>query len=200
MAHQNGQHISFDESTRVDGRAASAKQDEFGKMSTTTSGTSPQGEEQTLSVCRSLIKKLNLRGYNWKEPSLCQNTNNDCKCFDKNYASLALHIQIVRTDVNPKIWKELNTSGSVAQDSIEVADLVERIKIAIKKKAEIIPQYDRRTLTLALDATLLPAFGFKVVIQDFNVKYEKWAHNLGFQSIWLVGPDTSLTAQLDAPS
>jgi hypothetical protein len=57
LHQRKGKTIGFTESARQ-GRSASAGQSEDGALSCTLNGSSPQGEEDTLSTCRILVNKL----------------------------------------------------------------------------------------------------------------------------------------------
>ena len=110
-------------------------------------------------------------------------------------------IQIVRANVDAEFWRTLNRYGKI-DGNVNPEALTEQIKLAIDSKANDrkIPKSSRRGLTLALDATRLPALGFDSVIDSFRSKWGPWAHSLGFESVWLVGPSESLTWQLDTQS
>jgi hypothetical protein len=66
-AQHEGRTLEFRESERG-GRAASADDHENGCISMSLTGTSPQGEEDTLDVCRILVRTMNRMGETWNEP------------------------------------------------------------------------------------------------------------------------------------
>ena len=55
----------------------------------------------------------------------------------------------------------------------------------------------RSNLMLALDATRLPVLGFEDVVEEFQARFGTWIKSLGFEAVWLVGPQDSLTWRLD---
>jgi len=184
----------FSESARQ-GRSANADQGKDGILSYMLNGSSPQGEEDTLSACRILVSKFNHAGGNWNQPIKGDGVV-DCQAADRQCEERKVYIQIVRAIVDTELWKTLNLEGKVER-SDNSAVLAEQIKSAIDAKAQKIPAVSRRGLVLALDATRLPVLGFDAVVGDFRSKWSAWASTLGFDSIWLVGPSESLTWQID---
>ncbi|MFC1910949.1 hypothetical protein ACFLXC_06740 [Chloroflexota bacterium] len=196
MQHQReSKTIAFGES--VQGRTVSAEQDKDDRLKYTLTGNSPHGEEDTLSACRILVNKLNKAGGNWDQPTSGDGVI-DCQTVDRQDNQRKLEIQIVHAVVNPEFWKALNTNGEIVRDE-DVKTLADQIKSAIEAKANKrkIPEVSRRGLDLALDATRIPALGFDSVVEDFRSRYGKWANELGFASVWLVGPSEGLTWQLN---
>jgi len=189
--------IGFTESARQ-GRSASAGQKGDGTFSYTLNGSSPQGEEDTLSACRILVNKLNNAGGNWNQPTISEGIV-DCQAVDSQRDDRKLYIQVVRANVDPELWKTLNREGKIERKGNSTA-LAEQIKSAIDTKAQKIAAANRPGLVLALDATRLPVLGFDAVFEAFCSKWSPWASTLGFNSVWLVGPDESLTWQLDTRS
>jgi hypothetical protein len=61
LGRREGRVIGFRESER-EGRAASADRHNDGSLSYSILGSSPQGEEDTLSTCRILVNALNAAG------------------------------------------------------------------------------------------------------------------------------------------
>lgn len=186
--------VGFRESARQ-GRTTSADQGKDGALSYRLNGSSPQGEEDTLSVCRILVNTLNNAGGNWNQPTIGEGII-DCQAVDRQCDERKLHIQVVRANVDTEFWKTLNLEGKIERKDNSRA-LVEQIKSAIDAKAQKIPEASRLGLVLALDATRLPALGFDAVVEDFSSKWSAWASTLGFDSVWLVGPSESLTWRLD---
>ena len=189
--------IGYRESARQ-GRSANADQGDDGALSYSINGSSPQGEEDTLSACKILVNTLNNAGGNWNQPSIGEGVV-DCQTIDRQYNERKLYIQVVRANVDAELWKTLNLEGKVERKDNSTA-LAEQIKSAVEAKAQKISKENRRGLVLALDAARLPAMGFDAVVEDFRSKWSPWASALGFDSVWLVGPDESLTWQLDTQS
>lgn len=196
LGKRKGKPFTFRESRRLDGRAASADCDDDGSLSFSVSGSSPQGEEQTLEVCKLLVQKLNLDGSAWGEPVSGDGVV-DCEATDINDPSQRLQVQVVRAITDQRLWKQLNTQGAAQESSVDPSSLGSHIENTIKKKAEAIPQSVRKGLTLVLDATLLPGIAFDDVIEEFHTQHSAWASSLGFEGIWLVGPVIELVQRLD---
>jgi hypothetical protein len=196
LARRGGKTIGFRESER-EGRATSADRHEDGSLSYSILGSSPQGEEDTLSACRMLIKVLNASGANWSEPTPGQGIV-DCEAVDAKFPDRKLSIQVIRAISDQDLWKKLNIQGSFDDLNVSKDQLVNHLRDAIMKKAAAIPQGIRRGLTLALDATRLPVLGFQDVAEEFKCQFGPWSKSLGFESVWLVGPLESLTWRLDA--
>ncbi|MEA3408316.1 MAG: hypothetical protein U9R48_09605 [Chloroflexota bacterium] len=195
---QDGRAIGFRESAR-EGRATSADRDDDGSLAYSISGTSPQGEEDTLTACKRLVRVLNASGGNWTAPVLGEGII-DCEACDKEVAEKRLSIQVVRAIVDQDLWEQLNRQGSFEEVNVRKGRLVTKIKEAIEKKAndQTIPSSVRPSLTLALDATRLPVLGFEDVVEGIQARLGSWIRSLGFEAVWLVGPQNSLTWRLDA--
>jgi hypothetical protein len=112
LGKRKGKALAFRESRRPDGRAASADLDEDGLLSFSVSGSSPQGEELTLIVCKLLVQKLNLDGHTWNEPVSGDGVV-DCQATDENDPSQFLKCQVVRAVSDQKLWKQLNTGADL---------------------------------------------------------------------------------------
>jgi len=173
--------------------------DKDGNLSYSLSGSSPQGEEDTLTACQILVSKLNKAGGGWDKPSRVCDGPVDCEAADQETTSRKLSIQVIRANVDPKLWETLNQTGKIEATGVAKLALVEQIKAAIEVKANDrkLPMITRHGLVLALDATRLPASGFDSVVREFRSKWGDWASKLGFDAIWLVGPLDSLTWRLD---
>jgi hypothetical protein len=70
------------------------------------------------------------------------------------------------------------------------------LKEAIEKKLERIPAADRTDLTLALNAIAVPAVSLDIVIDTFNTLHGAWVEQLGFASVWVVGPGADRVSRL----
>ena len=194
---REGKTFSFDESRRLDGRAALADRSDGGAFSFSVSGSSPQGEEQTLNVCRLLVKRLNSLGATWGEPSLIELADVDCHAIDTENHENVLCVLVVQAVTDPQLWQKLNTQGFAQVSPTDASALAKQIEAAVKHKEVKIPANARSALTLALDATLVPALAFEHVIEEFHAQYGAWADSLGFADIWLIGPIDDLVQRLD---
>ena len=200
VGRREGKAFSFGESRRSDRRAASADRKDDGSFSYSVSGSSPQGEEQSLNASRLLVNKLNSHGATWGEPSSVEMADVDCQAVDTNDHEIVLQIQVVQAVTDSQFWKRLNTQGSAQAFARDSSAIAHQIEAAIRHKEGRIPANARSDLTLLLDATLVPAFAFDDVIEEFNAKCGTWVDSLGFAAIWLVGPLYDLVQQLDDAS
>jgi len=197
LAERNGKIVGFRESER-EGRTAAADINDDGTPFYSITGTSPQGEEDTLSTCRNLILALNKTGANWNEPNLGDGVE-DCIAANRNDPSKRISIQVVRAVVDDDLWKRLNLEGKYEDEESREEDLAKLLKKAIAKKANDhkIPTSIRRSLVLALDANRLPILSFTGVIEKYHDLYEEWTKKQGFREVWVVGPNDSLVKRLD---
>jgi len=180
---------------RPDGRRTAAELNEDDSLTTIIDGPSPQGEELTLAACRILIRSLNSFGANWQEPVFMNDGVIDCVAFDRDDQRKKISIQLVRGDIRQDIWKKLASNGSY-ENSENIQEIADRIREAIEKKAQKILPAIRSDIILALDATLLPGLCFSVVVSRLKEQHGEWINQLGFQGVWLIGPDESLARRL----
>lgn len=197
LVERAGKAIAFRESPRQ-GLASAADKNEDGSLSFELTGRSPQGEDDTLPACRVLVNKLNKDGSTWGQPRKGDGVV-DCRAIDDLHPEKELTIQVVRADVDQHLWWQLRAVGKIRETAVPKGELVAQLKGAIEFKADErrIPKMNRPNLTLALDATRLPAHAFDDVVEGFRLQWGSWAKTLGFGSVWLVGPSVSLTWQLD---
>ena len=197
LAERNSKIVGFRESER-EGRAAAADINDDGTLYYSITGTSPQGEEDTLPTCRQLIMALNKIGASWTEPSLGER-GEDCVAANRNDPSNRISIQVIRAVVSDELWKELNLIRKFEDRESREEDLAKLLKEAIAKKGtdRKIPISIRKYLVLALDANRLPIMGFTGIIEKYHDLYEDWTKKQGFKEVWLVGPNDSLVKRLD---
>ena len=197
LAERNGKIVGFRESER-EGRAAAADINDDGTHYYSITGTSPQGEEDTLPTCRQLIMALNKIGASWTEPSLGEGVE-DCVAANRNDTSNRISIQVIRAIVSDELWRKLNLERKFEDRESREEDLAKLLKEAIAKKANErkIPKSIRKSLVFALDANRLPIRGFTGVIEKYHDLYEDWTKKQGFKEVWLVGPNDSLVKRLD---
>ncbi len=195
--HQrNGERIGFSESPR-DGLASYGFKEDTGELRFGLEGAPPQGEQDTLAVCNTLILRLNQEGADWSLP-VESDGDVDGLSTSSSKPNERLLIQVVRAVSDPDLWKKLASSGKVSEENRTSRDLVADLKSAIEHKADErrIPRRRRGDLVLALDASRLPAHALDVTVASFRDEHATWAGSLGFQAIWLVGPSVSLTTRL----
>lgn len=199
---KEGRIVAFRESERQ-GRRATADEKDDGSLTFSLTGTSPQGEEDTLSTCRILVRALNAAGAAWGEPTEPDEAGvADCIAVNRVNCREQLSIQVVRAVVEGTMWAKLSRERSIHEIEVAKDDVIAFIKSSINKKASDrkIPNRIRPSIVLAIDATRLPAFALDSVAGRCKDVLGTWIRSLGFQSVWLVGPAVDLTWQLDAPS
>jgi hypothetical protein len=167
----------------------------------------PTGEAGTLETCRILVQHLNQFGGQWDEPidlNACPDRLEggvDCEATDRTDSSKKLEVQVTRV-ANSDLWRQLGRHGRATdQDPGAPADtdkVVATIYEAIRKKAEHTPKRQRAAITLALDATATAWFAFEPFVRCFRARHGSWARELGFASIWAVGPMWRQTWRIDA--
>jgi len=188
--------IGFRESER-DGRTTSADEAN-GRVSTSVIGAAPQGETDSLTVCRILVEKKNLSGDSWNEPheAVKQDSDIDCVATNANDDKLHLQIQVVKGIIDDQWWRELAVArtnerfGTVDQFADDILD-------AVKKKSNL-PLQQRSELVLAIDAHRLPGLTLDRVVNRVREKHGVTLAAFGFQGIWIVGPSATRTYQLDS--
>jgi hypothetical protein len=184
--------VGFSESERQ-GVTTSSDQQQDGRVSLLLSGLSPQGEDDSLQVCRILIQAMNRAGASWSQPVMSMERDADCEATD-SLTAVRLEIQVVRAIEDPTLWKALNEHGAI-QRTIEPADFVPLVRNAITKKLKY-PVAQRARLILALDANRLPAVTTYDVLTQIRIELKDWLPSIGFREIWLVGPLDDLTFRL----
>ena len=197
LREHEGEATGFTESERQN-RTSSGSLQSDGSVNISVIGSSPQGEEDTNSVCEVLRERLNGDGAHWgsivlgREPA-------DRILVDSNDPNVTLEVQVVRAIASQTLWRELNLSGSV-QRLLSPTDAADEIRVAIESKArpEKIPEPTRPNLVLALDATRLASLAFDGIVREFRSANLKWTASHGFAAVWLVGPISRLVWRLDA--
>lgn len=187
-------------SSDAGGRYAAADRHNDGSLRHALGGSPPQGEETTEAACRTLVGVLNHAGANWNPPRKPQEgaaCGVDCVAVDRGDQQKVLAIQVVRADIRQSFWRRLAKTRRVEDGTLTTAQLVARLKDAVKLKERAIPPRDRRRLTLALDATWLPAYSMDAVVAEFRSQFGPWTRERGFDSVWVVGPSERLTRRLD---
>ena len=121
--------VGFRESERND-RIASADQNEDGSLSYSLKGTSPQGEEDTLSARKILVQAINEAGGNWAQPNEGEDVE-DCIAADKTDQRNILRIQLVRAIIDVNLWRQLSEKGRIDQSDISKNDLLAQLKLSV---------------------------------------------------------------------
>ncbi|MGB3134379.1 MAG: hypothetical protein WBB04_07400 [Candidatus Macondimonas sp.] len=193
---RKGKIVGFAES---DGRSRAASGDWHASEMVTfqIAGSSPRGEEGALEACQRLIDHINLESKLWEAPTEVpgvQHIDAVSLGVGKNSGN-RLTIQVVRALTDPAFWKSLGCNGS-ASISVTTPEAAEYLKDAILFKVDRIPSAVCASLTLALDATDVPALALHPVIEAFNQKHGNWVDAQGFASIWVIGPEREMVSRL----
>jgi hypothetical protein len=167
-----------------------------GTLSYTIGGSSPQGEEDSLDVCKVLIQRLNLEGRRWAAPTKPGGPEGGIDCVTSD-GQQELHIQVTRAVSNQDIWRKLGQSGTVATPTT-VQDAANDLLNCAKVKAQRVPRDELARIVLALNAMDTPGHSLCAVTDDFRKRHGQAVRALGFKVVWVVGPLTELTTRLDA--
>lgn len=187
----DGRINQFGETER-EGRTSQAKLLSNGNIEFRLTGTSPQNEEDTHLVCQTLVSKLNTSGSNWTKP-VEGKQDADCVCTDQRDSKIQLQIQVIRALADPRFWRDLNQTQDTGIIEVDVKNLIENLAESISKKGHKIPMEQQSDIVLALDANRLPHFTLNPVYEEFKRLKFELLKNLGFHSIWIVGPIEALT-------
>lgn len=181
------------------GQSISADTHEDGSVDFSIGGKSRQGEVGVTEICQTLVSRLNQDEAKWGKPIDVATAPGrrvddiDCMACD---GPKSLKTQVTRAERDPKLWEKLNTINEVNKRTTS-EEMATALKAAIQTKANKLSSQQRKELILALDATETPSHAFQPVIDSFRNKYGKWAVEQGFQGIWVVGPNVTLTSRLD---
>jgi hypothetical protein len=169
---------------------------ETGTVKFKITGQSRQGEEGTDAVAWTLIERLVQLGARWSTPQPCGPGDGDVDWVaeDADDPKRRLRIQVIRAITDPKVWGTLSREGPVIGET-SIEGIADALYQSIQKKAK--KRYGQPgNITLALDAVEPGTSGFYVV-EVFIRKYGAECMTLGFESIWLVGPNEQLVYRLD---
>jgi hypothetical protein len=183
----------------MNGRASNASLGPNGVITHGFIGSPSQGEERTLSTCRTLVAAMNLQGLRWKEPGLDPQNNDDHADASSEPISGdgdRLLIQVVRANVSSELWMQAAKDKRIeieTQSPALIRDLLDAVELKTRK---VRSAEKRARLVLALDASELAGYALGSVPNDFRTELGDWALLQGFKEIWLVGRHTSLTYRL----
>ncbi|MCE9564042.1 MAG: hypothetical protein K8U57_18520 [Planctomycetes bacterium] len=173
-----------------------------GKVVLNLAGLSPKNEQDTREVSEFLATFLNDRGIN---ATLC--TENPNKKAEKNKEQGVDHwllidgkpvgIQVVRALRTPEFWKKLNHDGKVSELYLTPQQCADSLREAITHKEPKIGREQRPNLILLLDAYRIPAFALGPVVKQFKEVHTATVRELGFHSVYVVGPTSAFVSRLD---
>jgi hypothetical protein len=192
-----GSERSFSETER-DGRTSSGELRDDDAILSRITGSPPQGEEDTMYVSRMLVDALNRAGEHWLPPLQMTVGVADAIAYDAEDSRKIISIQVVRVETGQDLWQELRKTRDVMFIRA-VGDMADTLRRAITHKLDgLRSAVSRRDVTLALDASRLPAYTFDDVVSAFDRCHGEWATSLGFDSIWVVGPHPQLVKCLSS--
>jgi len=176
-------------------RSSATDLDANGTLSYTIEGPSPKGEADTLDVCRVLIKRLNMDGGQWSEPTRPDGPEGGIDCVASD-GQQDLYIQVTHAVSNQDTWRQLGQSGSVAT-SITIEHAADDLLACARAKARGVPRDQLSGIVLALDASDTASHSLKSVVADFRKRHASTVRALGFKAVWVVGPLEHQTSRLD---
>jgi hypothetical protein len=155
-------------------------------------GLNPTNEDDVNEVCNILAQVMRADG---NEILVVEESvqDEDCKITINGNS---FGIQVVRALIDPRFWKTLNHSGSNSL-TLTVDECAQSLRKAISLKEHKIPKTQRHKLILLLDAYRLPAFSLGIVVDEFKIKEAVSVKELGFHSIYVVGPSPIFVSRLD---
>jgi hypothetical protein len=190
-----GLPIAFDESRR-------STFTRFGTITSDNSillnlwGEPPRNEDDSSEVTGAFLDYLRNEGRSASAQTTGTGDTDYTFILDGNSA----HVQVVRAMTDPQFWRTLFADKEITAFKLSYSEAAFAIRQAIfhKTRPVAIPLYHRHTLFLLLDAFRLPALAFGPVIAAFRETHGAWAKDLGFRSIYVVGPDARFVQRLDA--
>jgi hypothetical protein len=177
-----------------DPRVASANAFAAGPITDRIEGKASHKDHAELRVAQYLVQRLNQLGEDWHDPQVLRASSRDERgvdCVARDSDGRPLQIQVTTTE--REAWKQLADVLCIERSAANDA-VVEAVRTAIDCKAT---QADP-DVVLALDATDSVRAAFRSVAGKFRDQHGRWAAEIGFQEIWLVGPAVGLVHRLDA--
>jgi hypothetical protein len=198
ILHGTGDQTEAVRVSDSEGISSAADVTESGAISQAVSinkGRTPQNEQGSEEVCRTLIERLNLSGYTIDPATLkpVEEQNDDTDFVAQN-GNDKVRFQVTRAAPTRSFWRLLSTFRKQDHQWANTETCAEGIREAIEQKARKITTVSQRGgIILAIDAIHSPALALNETIRMFRRKYGAWASGLQFRSIWVVGPVSSVT-------
>jgi hypothetical protein len=156
---------------------------------------SRHNEEGTDKVCSLLLAKLNQNGESWRNLRRPEDRASDVDWTAENDDGDVLKMQVTRAERSKPFWRGIE-KGHVMSNLQSENTAMQNLKDAIVGKSRL-PASQKNELLLLLDATETPDLAFVQMIESFRANHGMWAKELGFKSIWIVGPVEDLVHRLD---
>jgi len=152
-----------------------------------------------MGLCRILVECLNSLGANWTDlrdvSRITTGSERDIDCQAADGDRL-LRMQVTKAEGETSLWNALDHDGQI-QARYSGAEIEDALREAVRKKAARTSAAQRAAMILVLDATEFVSHSFPPGVRSFREHYGTWAASLGYQAIWLVGPNPTLTSRLD---
>ncbi|MFI9176070.1 hypothetical protein [Streptomyces lincolnensis] len=191
----DGQVTGYRTGRSVDGRDSGADLTDEGMVVAHTAGPPPATDDRELRTGQALVNHLNSQGGQWKPAELtCGGRDEDgvdCTA-DSETGSGRLLIQVTMADRTAATWKQLRQTQTATHPETPVEALVEALKAAIESKN----LHPKEGIHLALDATDSISSALPAVTDAFRAMHGTLAGSLGYEGIYLVGPE-GLVTRLD---
>ena len=181
----HGRPVFVTESPR--GGLGSSAELKDGSLEQSLRGRPVQGEGDTLDVCARLVRVLNSAGGNWAEPVWGERDEDSVIRSVDSEEGVA--VQVVRAISDSEYWHTLGTHHE-RSDTLALDQAATFLRQAVQHKVgrDGVPQRQRGTLWLVIDANRVPALAFREVVDRFEALHGSWLRTLGFAQVWLVGP------------
>jgi predicted nucleic acid-binding Zn-ribbon protein len=158
-------------------------------------GRASTKEAVELRTALTLVQHLNSLGATWGSPELHDGQEKGGR--EEGVDAFALDgdkkLNVQHTTPERAAWAELAKQPEFTRSELE-SEAVEALKTAIAKKLRFA---NRHEIVLALDATDSPRYALNGVVEAFRSTHGAWAKSIGYEAIWLVGPEASLVYRLD---
>lgn len=178
----------------ADDRDAGVDLEDGGWLVAHTAGPWPAKDARERRTGQSLVNHFNSQGAHWKPAELAAGGRDeqgvDCTS-DSETGTDKLLIQVTTAD-RTETWRQLAQTQTATHPVASVEELAAALKAAIKSKS----LHPKEGIHLALDATDSISSALPAVTDAFRAAHGSWASTLGYEGIYLVGPE-GLVSRLD---
>ncbi|MFE3196830.1 hypothetical protein [Embleya sp. NPDC059237] len=177
----------------ADGRDASADH-EGGRIIAHTAGPNPAKDARELRTGQSLVNHFNAQGARWNPARLAPGGKDEqgVDCTSESETGVGkLLIQVTTAD-RTETWRQLDQTQIATHPDWSVEDAAAALKTAIESKGN----HPKQGIYLALDATDSIGSALPAVSEAFRAAYGSWVGSLGYEGVYLVGPE-GLVTRLD---